>query len=139
MDRDAVEKLFFERLQTLSPEAEYELRDPEYMMEMAAIGKRIRGRDKMRALQQAFAAPPTFRPRRVAGSGDVFVVEGAGDYGGQIFHVVDMVEFRDDKIARETQLLRRAFRGSAMAGALDRADERGTSETCPRSGRADAL
>jgi hypothetical protein len=76
-----VRELFFERLQHLSAEAEYELRHPDYVMEMPQSGERIRGRDNMRAFQEAYPNPPTIQPRRVVGSGDVWVVEARSDYG----------------------------------------------------------
>jgi hypothetical protein len=52
-------------------------------MEMPQSGERIRGRENMRAFQEAYPNPPSIRPRRVVGSGDVWVVEARSDYGGQ--------------------------------------------------------
>jgi hypothetical protein len=37
----------------------------------------------MRAFQEAYPNPPSIRPRRVVGSGEVWVVEARSDYGGQ--------------------------------------------------------
>jgi hypothetical protein len=51
VNEQEVRELFFERLQHLSPQAEYELRHPDYAMEMPQSGERIRGRDNMRAFQ----------------------------------------------------------------------------------------
>ena len=51
MDEQDVRELFFERLEHLSPEAEYELRHPDYVMEMPQSGERIRGRENMRGFQ----------------------------------------------------------------------------------------
>jgi ketosteroid isomerase-like protein len=99
VNEQEVRELFFERLQHLSPQAEYELRHPDYAMEMPQSGERIRGRDNMRAFQEAYPNPPTIQPRRVVGSGDVWVVEARSDYGdGRIYHVAMIVEFRDGKI-----------------------------------------
>jgi SnoaL-like domain len=110
VDEQEVRELFFERLEHLSPEAEYELRHPDYVMEMPQSGERIRGRDTMRAFQEAYPNPPTIQPRRVVGSGDVWVVEGRSDYGGgQIFHVSMIVEFRDGKIWRDTRYYAEPF------------------------------
>jgi hypothetical protein len=113
MKEQEMRALFFERLEHLDAEAEYELRHPDYVMEMPQSGERIRGQDAMRAFQQAyseFATPPTVQPRRVTGAGDVWVVEGRADYGdGQIFHVANIVEFRDDKIWRETRYYAEPF------------------------------
>jgi hypothetical protein len=110
VNEQEVRELFFERLEHLSAEAEYELRHPDYVMEMPQSGERIRGRDKMRAFQEAYPNPPTITPRRVAGSGDVWVIEGRSDYGdGQIFHVAMIVEFRDGKIWRDTRYYAEPF------------------------------
>jgi ketosteroid isomerase-like protein len=110
VDEQEVRELFFERLQHLSAEAEYELRHPDYVMEMPQSGERIRGRDSMRAFQEAYPNPPTITPRRVVGSGDVWVIEGRSDYGdGQIYHVAMIVEFRDGKIWRDTRYYAEPF------------------------------
>ncbi len=59
----------------------------------------------MRAIQLAFPPDraPTFRVRRITGGGDVWTVEAVGDYGGEIYLVVCIFEFRDGKIVRETR------------------------------------
>ena len=104
MHEQEVRELFFERLQHLSAEAEYELRHPDYVMEMPQSGERIRGRNNMRAFQEAYPNPPTITPRRVVGSGEVWVIEGRSDYGdGQIYLVAMIVEFRDGRIWRDTR------------------------------------
>ena len=110
MNEQEVRELFFERLQHLSPQAEYELRHPDYVMEMPQSGERIRGRDNVRALQEAYPNPSTIQPRRVVGSGDVWVVEARSDNGdGQIYHVAMIVEFRDGKIWRDTRYYAEPF------------------------------
>jgi hypothetical protein len=45
VNEQEVRELFFERLEHLSAEAEYELRHPDYVMEMPQSGERIRGSD----------------------------------------------------------------------------------------------
>ena len=49
----------------LSTEAEYNVRHEDYVMEMPQSGERIRGREKMRQLQEDYPAPPTIQLRRV--------------------------------------------------------------------------
>jgi ketosteroid isomerase-like protein len=110
VNEQEVRELFFERLQHLSAEAEYELRHPDYVMEMPQSDERIRGRVNMRAFQEAYPNPPSIQPRRVVGSGDVWVIEGRSDYGdGQIYHVAMIVEFRDGKIWRDTRYYAEPF------------------------------
>jgi hypothetical protein len=79
-------------------------------MEMPQSGERIRGREKMREFQEAYPNPPAITPRRVAGSGDVWVIEARSDYGdGQIYHVAMIVEFRDGKVWRDTRYYAERF------------------------------
>ena len=82
-------------------------------MEMPQSGERIRGRDKMREFQEAYPNPPTIQPRRVVGSGDVWVVEARSDYGGRIYHLALIVEFRDGKIWRDTRYYAEPFEAPA--------------------------
>ena len=88
----------------LSAEDEYRVRHPDRVMEMPQPGERIRGRDAMRAVQQAFPTPPSLRLRRVVGAGRVWVVEGVNDSGDDVWHVVLTLELDDDgRIVRDTR------------------------------------
>lgn len=93
----------------LSPEAESRLRHEDYVMEMPQTGERIRGRDAMRAMQEAFPVPPSITLRRVVGSGRVWVVEGSNDYAGDVWHVVVVFELdADGSVVRDTRYYTRA-------------------------------
>jgi hypothetical protein len=88
----------------LSAEHEYAVRHPDYVMEMPQTNERIRGREAMRAMQQAFPVPPDVRLRRVSGAGRHWVVEGFNDYAGDVWHVVVMLELDDaGHIVRDTR------------------------------------
>jgi SnoaL-like domain len=88
----------------VSSEAEYELRHPDYVMDMPQSGERIRGRDAMKAMQEAFPGPPSITLRRVIGSGHVWVVEGVNDYGDEVWHAVVILELDDDgRIVKDTR------------------------------------
>ena len=88
----------------LSAEQEFLLRHPDYVMEMPQSNERIRGRDDMRAMQQAFPIPPRVRLRRVTGSGQTWVIEGVNDYGGDVWNVVLILELdQDGLILRDTR------------------------------------
>ncbi len=88
----------------LSAEDEYRVRHPDYVMEMPQSGERIRGREAMRAMQEAFPTPPTITVRRVVGAGHVWVLEGINDYGGEVWHVALVLEFDDEgRIVRDTR------------------------------------
>jgi len=77
---------------------------------MPQSGERIRGRDNMQAYKEAYPNPPTIQLRRVVGAGDVWVVKARSDYGdGQTYHVIDIVQYRDNKIWRETRYYAQPF------------------------------
>lgn len=107
MDEQQARHFLTEMLTHLSAEREYELRHEDYVMEMPQSGERIRGREKMREFQEAFADhsnPPTIQLRRVVIREGLWVVEGVNDYGGgEVFTVVVIFELRDGKIWRDTR------------------------------------
>jgi hypothetical protein len=111
MDDRQVREMLTSMLTNLDADAEYELRHEDFVAEMPQSGERIRGRDNMRAIQRAFPPDrtPTFRVRRITGGGDVWTVEAVGDYGGEVFLVVCVFEFRDSKISRETRYYPQPF------------------------------
>ncbi|ADB32073.1 conserved hypothetical protein [Kribbella flavida DSM 17836] len=88
----------------LSAQAEHELRTEDYTMEMPQSGERVVGRDRMRAMQEQYPNPPSIEIQRIVGAGDHFVVLGRSDYGGDVYYVANVVEFRDGRIARETRI-----------------------------------
>jgi ketosteroid isomerase-like protein len=99
----------FEQLERRGASTPYEVH-PDYVLEMPQSGERIRGRDNLQAYQQAYPKPPTIQLRRVIGAGDMWVVEAHNDYGGgQIYHVIDIVQYRDGKIWRETRYYAEPF------------------------------
>lgn len=102
--REGIERVFGLAGEGLFPEAEYQLRHEDYLMEMPQSGERIRGRDAMRAMQEAFPVPPSITLRKVAGSGQVWVVEGTNDYAGDVWHVVVILELgTEGSIIRDTR------------------------------------
>jgi hypothetical protein len=92
---------------------EYELRHEDVVIDMPQSGERIRGRDNLKAMQDAYPGPPTITIRRIVGSGDVWVVEGRSDYGGRIYSVANIIEFREGKIIRETRYYADPFEAPA--------------------------
>ena len=89
----------------LSADEEYRLRSDAFVMEMPQSGERIRGRDAMRSMQQAFPTPPrSIRIRRVVGAQRVWVLEGELDYGEGPWSVALVIELDDEGlIERETR------------------------------------
>lgn len=87
----------------LDSKQEYALRHEDVVIDMPQSGERIRGRDNMKAMQDAYPGPPTITIRRMVGSGDIWVVEGRSDYSGRIYFVTNIIEFSEGKIIRETR------------------------------------
>lgn len=102
-NRAILEGIFGKAETQLSAQEEYDIRADDYIMEMPQSGERIVGRDKMREFQEAYPNPPSIKLLRILGVEDVFVVEGVSDYGTEVSNVVDIVEFKDGKIIRETR------------------------------------
>jgi hypothetical protein len=96
-------ELFGDGEVVLSAEDEYNLRTDDYVMEMPQSGERIVGRDKMRALQEAYPNPPKIQIKRIIGEGDLFVMEAKSDYGNEVSFVANIVEFSKGKISKETR------------------------------------
>jgi hypothetical protein len=109
MDEQQARQFLIELLTNLSPEEEYELRDEAYVMEMPQSGERIRGRDNMRAFQEAYPDPPTIELRRLVVRDGLWVAELFSDYSGRKFHAVVILELRDGKIARDTRYYAEPF------------------------------
>jgi hypothetical protein len=108
--REAFDRLLARGPDALSAEAEYETRHQDYVMEMPQSGERIRGRDAMRSMQEAFPTPPTISVRRVVGSDGMWVLEGVNDYGNDIWHVVVILELdADGRVLRDTRYYAKPF------------------------------
>ncbi len=109
MDEQQAGQFLTQLLTELSPEAEYELRHEDYVMEMSQSGERIHGRDRMRAFQEAYPNPPTIQIRRVLVRDGLWVVEGINDYDRQVYDVVLILELRDGRIWRDTRYYAEPF------------------------------
>jgi hypothetical protein len=84
-------------------EAEHEIYREDAVLEYPQSGERIRGR---RNIQESRTVQPNrkrFTVRRIFGSGDLWVTEFVLTYDGRPSYTVSIMEFRDGKVARETQ------------------------------------
>jgi len=108
--REAIDRLFAGGKDALSAEAEYQLRHEDYVMEMPQSGERIRGREAMRSMQEAYPTPPAITIRRVAGSGSLWVLEGVNDYGDDVWHVILVLELdHEGRFVRDTRYYSQPF------------------------------
>ena len=104
----------------LSPEREYDLRRPDFVMEMPQSCERIRGRGTLRTMQESFPAPaPAITLRKVTGARHVWVAEADIDYGGDRSQAIIIIELDDQGlIARETRYYPQPFEAPAWRAAL---------------------
>jgi hypothetical protein len=97
-------------------ETEHRIYRDDAVLEYPQSGERIRGRHNIQASRVAQPNMKRFTVRRVLGGGDLWISELVLTYDGQPFYVVSIMEFKDEKVARETQYFGEAFEpGSSRA------------------------
>ena len=84
-------------------EAEHEIYCDDATLEYPQSGERIRGRRNIQASRLAQPNKKRFAVRRVLGGADLWVTEFVLTYDGVPSYTVSIMEFRDGKVARETQ------------------------------------
>jgi hypothetical protein len=73
-------------------------------------GERIVGRQACLTVYRNYpGGSPRYELQRITGGPDTFTIEARGDYGGNIVYLTSIVEFRDGKIARQTDYFANAF------------------------------
>ena len=84
-------------------ETEHDIYHDDAVLDYPQSGERIRTR---RNIQQSRFVQPNdkrFKVRRITGSGDLWVTEFTLSYDNVPSYVVSIMEFRDGKVAHETQ------------------------------------
>ena len=84
-------------------DAEHDIYREDAVLDYPQSGERIHGR---RSIQESRFVQPNkkrFTVRRIVGGGDLWVSEFVLSYDGAPSYVVSIMEFRDGKVARETQ------------------------------------
>jgi ketosteroid isomerase-like protein len=66
-------------------------------------GERTRGRRNIQGQRASQPSRKRFTVRRITGGGDLWITELVIAYDGKPSYTVSIMEFRDDKVARETQ------------------------------------
>ena len=79
------------------------------MLEYPQSAERIRGRRNIQASRAAQPSMKHFTVRRILGAADLWVTEFVLTYDGQPSYAVSIMEFKDGKVARETQYFGDAF------------------------------
>jgi hypothetical protein len=104
-------------------DAEHEIYHEDAVLDYPQSGERIRGR---RNIQESRTVQPNkkrFTVRRMIGSGDLWVTEFVLTYDGRPSYVVSIMEFREAKVAHETQYFADRFDpGPSRAHLVERMD-----------------
>jgi len=84
-------------------ETEHRIYHEDAVLEYPQSGERILGRSNIQNQRATQPSKKRFSVRRITGGGDLWVTEFVLTYDGKPSYTVSIMEFRDDKIARETQ------------------------------------
>ena len=90
-------------------EAEHRIYREDAVLEYPQSGERIRGRHNVLSSRAAQPNRKRFTVRRIIGAGDLWVTEFILSYDGRPSYTISIMEFRDGKVARETQYFADAF------------------------------
>jgi len=102
-------------------DAEHEIYQDDAVLEYPQSGERIRGRLNIRASRALQPNSKRFLVRRIVGSGELWISEFVITYDGRPSFSVSVMEFRDGKVARETQYFGDAFEaGPSRAHLVER-------------------
>jgi hypothetical protein len=111
-------------------ETEHLIYHEDALLEYPQSGERTRGRSNIQNQRASQPSNKRFSIRRIIGSGDLWVTEFILTYDGKPSYTVSIMEFRGDKVARNT-ILCGSIRGSRMARSMGRTDGRIISKRRP--------
>jgi ketosteroid isomerase-like protein len=84
-------------------DAEHEIYREDAVLSYPQSGELIRGRRNIEASRIAQPNQKRFTVRRILGSGDLWITEFVLSYDGKPSYTVSIMEFRDGRVAHETQ------------------------------------
>ena len=90
-------------------ETEHDIYHDDAVLEYPQSGERIRGRRNIQASRTAQPNKKRFSVRRILGAGDLWISEFVLTYDGMPSYTVSIMEFKDGKVARETQYFGDSF------------------------------
>jgi hypothetical protein len=104
-------------------EREHSLYHEDAVLEYPQSGERIRGRSSIQISRSRQPNKKRFSVRRILGSGSLWISEFVLTYDGKPSYTVSIMEFRDEKVARETQYFCDPFApGASRAQWVERMD-----------------
>jgi ketosteroid isomerase-like protein len=84
-------------------ETEHLIYHEDAVLDYPQSGERTRGRRNIQSQRASQPSNKRFTVRRIIGSGELWVTELILTYDGKPSYTVSIMEFRGDKVARETQ------------------------------------
>ena len=94
--------------------AEHDIYDDDAICDYPQSGERIFGRKNLQALRSHHPGKPSgFEVKRILGRGDIWITEYTITYQGKHAYTVSIMEFRDGKVAHETQYFADPFEAPA--------------------------
>ena len=99
-------------------ETEHRIYHEDAVLEYPQSGERTRGRSNIQMQRSTQPSKKRFTVRRIVGGGDLWVTEFILNYDGKPSYTVSIMEFRDDKVARETQYFADPFPAPAWRAQL---------------------
>ena len=84
-------------------ETEHHIYSEDAVLEYPQSGERTSGRRNIQNQRASQPSKKRFDVRRIIGSGDLWVTEFILTYDGKPTYTVSIMEFKGDKVARETQ------------------------------------
>jgi len=89
---------------------EHEIYREDAVLHYPQSGERIQGRRKIQDSRTLQPSEKRFAVQRIIGEGDFWVTEYVLSYDGAPSYTVSIMEFRDGKVARETQYFADPFK-----------------------------
>jgi ketosteroid isomerase-like protein len=94
-------------------ETEHLIYHEDAVLEYPQSGERMRGRRNIQNQRASQPSKKRFIVRRIIGSGDLWITEFILTYDGKPSYTVSIMEFRDGKVAHETQYFADPFEAPA--------------------------
>jgi ketosteroid isomerase-like protein len=95
-------------------ETEHRIYLDDAVLEYPQSGERTRGRANIQGQRSSQPNKKRFSIRRIVGSGELWVTEFILTYDGKPSYTVSIMEFKGDKVARETQYFADPFLAPAF-------------------------
>src|ERR1700675_5156566 len=94
-------------------ETEHLIYHEDAVLDYPQSGERTRGRSNIQGQRASQPSKKRFTVQRIIGGGDLWVTEFTLTYDGKPSYTVSIMEFRGDKVARETQYFADPFAAPA--------------------------